>query len=379
MEVHLRQVRAVTYTVFMVVLCFITPSTSWAAHTVISDEGPVKQVQMRGARLNIYGEQLLSNPKYRVFFGADDADDLFEPRVVDYNASRIQLLLPFQPIPGRYRLKLGLTAAEPAVDVVLVIDDSRILIDHTTKGSADDLLKVADCAQDDVRCLAEAADDNSAFCGMAADFDPRQGSQAITVSETQALHLDDYYTIEARIFVREYVRGGIIVDKYSGSGRGREYRFSVGKDGQLRSWFSVDGTLENSVGLLSDMTVPKNRWVHVATANDAGMLRLFIDGTLVAESVVGARPAQLGYQNVAIGGNNCCRGYYEVFNGLIDEVRVSNTTRYVSTFEPPTEEFEADANTLLLMHFTDAGKNDGVLGGNAVPSALNPIRSCEVN
>jgi hypothetical protein len=191
--------------------------------------------------------------------------------------------------------------------------------------------------------------------------------------------LDDFYTIEARIFLREYVRGGIIVDKYSGSGRGREYRLSVGKEGLLRAWFSIDGTLSKSVGLSTENPVPKNRWVHIASTNEEGQLRLFIDGQVAAEKKVNARPAQLGYQNIAIGGNNCCRGYYEVLNGLVDEVRISNKTRYRSPFEPPAKEFKPDAHTLLLMHFSEAGKNDGLVGGDANLSSFNTIRSCAVS
>ena len=176
--------------------------------------------------------------------------------------------------------------------------------------------------------------------------------------------------------MRDYVRGGIIVDKYSGSGRGREYRLSVGKDGLLRGWFSIDGTLANSRVLYSDYQVPKNQWVHVTSTNEEGLMRLFIDGQLVAEKEYNARPAQLGYQNIAIGGNNCCRGYYEVLNGLVDEVRISNETRYRASFQPPTQEFEPDARTLLLMHFSEAGKNEGLVGGDAQLSSFNTIRSC---
>ena len=337
------------------------------------------KVEMKGARLNVYGEQLLNDPEHRIFFGADDAAYLFEPRLVDQNDSRIQLLLPFQPISGRYKLKIGVTRGDPVVDVILVVDDSRVVIDHSTIGTADAILSVTDCQRNKAECEVELADESRAFCGMSADFDPYQGSQAITVSQTQELHLDDSYTIEARIFLREYVRGGIIVDKYSGSGRGREYRLSVGKEGLLRAWFSIDGTLSKSVALSTENPVPKNRWVHIASTNEEGQLRLFIDGQVAAEKKVNARPAQLGYQNIAIGGNNCCRGYYEVINGLVDEVRISNKTRYRSRFEPPAKEFKPDAHTLLLMHFSEAGKNDGLVGGDANLSSFNTIRSCAVS
>jgi len=375
-KTHLKRPRAVIHAVLMTVLSVTTTALLWASETQVSESTPILQIEKKGSIINVYGERLLSTADDRVFFGAEDADYLFEPRLLDANDSRIQLMLPFQPISGRYKLKIGKTETEPTIDLVLVVDDSRIDIDDQTKGTADAILTVRDCQEDEVDCVSEMDDDGSAFCGMAADFDPYQGSQAITVSNTQELHLDDYYTIEARIFLRKYVRGGIIVDKYSGSGRGREYRLSVGKDGLLRGWFSIDGTLSNSVSLSSEKPVPKNRWVHVASTNEEGLMRLFIDGELAAEKEYSARPAQLGYQNIAIGGNNCCRGYYEVLNGLVDEVRISNETRYRASFKPPTQEFEPDARTLLLMHFTEAGKNDGLVGSDARLSSFNTVRSC---
>jgi hypothetical protein len=375
-KTQLKPLRAVKHAVLTTVLYLTTPAVLWASHPSIPEQGPVLKVEMKGARLNVYGEQLLSDPEHRIFFGADDAAYLFEPRLVDQNDSRIQLLLPFQPISGPYKLRIGVTQGDPVVDVILIVDDSRVVIDHSTIGTADAILSVTDCQRNKAECETELADESRAFCGMSSDFDPYQGSQAITVSKTQELHLDDFYTIEARIFLREYVRGGIIVDKYSGSGRGREYRLSVGKEGLLRAWFSIDGTRSNSVSLSTENPVPKNRWVHVASTNEEGQLRLFVDGQVAAEKKVNARPAQLGYQNIAIGGNNCCRGYYEVLNGLVDEVRISNKTRYRLPFEPPAKEFKPDAHTLLLMHFSEAGSNDGLVGGDASLSSFNKIRSC---
>ena len=161
-----------------------------------------------------------------------------------------------------------------------------------------------DCEGDEADCVSEMSDDSKVFCGMSADFDPYQSSQAITVSKTQELHLDDFCTIEAGIFLREHVPGGIIVDEFSGSDRGRKYRLIVGKDGLLCGWFFIDVSLSNSISLFSQHPVPKNRWVHVASTNEEGRLRLFVGGALAAEKKVNARPTQLGYQNIAIGGNN---------------------------------------------------------------------------
>jgi hypothetical protein len=43
-------------------------------------------------------------------------------------------------------------------------------------------------------------------------------------------------------------------------------------------------------------------------------------------------------------------------NGHMDEIRVSNSARYTTTFTPSTTPFVNDANTLLLLHMdgTDA-------------------------
>ena len=77
--------------------------------------------------------------------------------------------------------------------------------------------------------------------------------------------------------------------------------------------------------------------MHVALTTEEGLVRLFIGGQLTAEKQYNACPAQLGYQNIAIGANNCCQGYCEVLNGLVDKVRISNETRYRASFQPPTQ------------------------------------------
>ena len=198
----------------------------------------------------------------------------------------------------------------------------------------------------------------------------------MTIDGTQELYLDESFTIEARVFTKGYVRSGILVDKYSGNARGREYRLSINREGLLRAWFSVDGTLNHVRALYSNTPVPKDQWVHVASTFDGQVMRLYIDGVMAGEEAMRGRPAQLGYQNIAIGGNNCCDGYYEVFNGLIDEVRISSTTRYQDSFIPPSEPFKPDAATLLLVPFDEGGRNFGLVGGAAKLTEFNRVVPC---
>ena len=368
----------------------LVSACSWASHGA----SLVTQVRMDGPRLSVYGQQLFRGVDHRVYFGAKDADYLLEPRVLKVDGRRVEVLLPFQPVSGDYWLKIGPSADAPALAVVLRVESDTITIaseDYDPEfdrlvyhSSAQKNIEVAlargadgSCLDDEPDCVeARTVVVGPAFCGAAAEFDPFEGSQAMTVVGTEELHLDEYYTIEARVFIRDYVRSGIILDKYSGGGRGREYRLSVNKEGLLRSWFSIDGTFNNSREVLSTVPVPKNKWVHVASAFDGRYVRLFIDGVQVSEKRIAGRPAQLGYQNIAIGGNNCCRGYYEVLNGLIDEVRVSTVARYRESFDAPRTEFEPDANTQLLIHFTNGGENVGVIGGAVELTEFNRITAC---
>jgi hypothetical protein len=61
---------------------------------------------------------------------------------------------------------------------------------------------------------------------------------------------------------------------------------------------------------------------------------------------------------------------------LIDEVRISTVARYRESFEVPRAEFEPDANTQLLMHFTNSGENVGIIGGAAELTELDRITAC---
>ena len=51
-------------------------------------------------------------------------------------------------------------------------------------------------------------------------------------------------------------------------------------------------------------------------------------------------------------------GGFWPFVGIVDEVRISNTARYLDDFDPPRR-FEPDKNTLALYHF-DEGSGETV-------------------
>jgi hypothetical protein len=106
-------------------------------------------------------------------------------------------------------------------------------------------------------------------------------------------------------------------------------------------WFIQDlgGTFIESTS-----TMALNTWYHVAVSKQGNTHRLFINGVLEAT----------GTNSTSINGGILTVGAYgsgsETFVGFIDEVRVSNTARYTSTFTPATSAFTNDADTLLLIH-----------------------------
>ena len=372
-----------TLSKYCLLLLSLLSGFAWANHA-----DRVDQVRIDGSAITVYG-YFPNLSETRVLFSAEDAPYRLEPKVMNSSVRAIELQLPFQPVPGGYKLTIQ-ESGETDLELAITIGDGgvSVLALNNLEEAVDDPADAATANSmgleviNSCRGAVEVCDSpilmktDSPFCSAVADFDPYRGSQAITIEGTQELYLDEVYTIEARIFTKGYVRSGILVDKYSGNGRGREYRLSVNREGLLRGWFSVDGTLANSRALYSSLPVPKNEWVHIASSFDGDFMRLFIDGKLVAEEEVNARPAQLGYQNIAIGGNNCCSGYYEVFNGLIDEVRISSTTRYQDSFIPPSEPFKPDAATLLLVPFDEGGKNFGLVGGAAKLTEFNRVVPC---
>ena len=95
----------------------------------------------------------------------------------------------------------------------------------------------------------------------------------------------------------------------------------------------------------SSSTISSNTWYHFALTRTGGTTTLWQDG-----SSVGTYSDTNDYtsrDNVKLGLNfNNVNG----FVGHLDEVRISNTARYTSSFTPSTTAFTNDDNTIYLLH-----------------------------
>ena len=95
-----------------------------------------------------------------------------------------------------------------------------------------------------------------------------------------------------------------------------------------------------------------NQWYHIAATRDGDSdCRIFVDGTQVgstANSTGTISGANGGVTGVKIGAESSLGA---MWNGWIDEVRLSDNARYTSNFTPSTAAFGSDANTMGLYHF----------------------------
>jgi hypothetical protein len=218
------------------------------------------------------------------------------------------------------------------------------------------------------------------FCGGALSLSGTSSADILQISNSSAINLNGPFTIEARVYLREFVQNntaiGTILRKYSGSNFGREYTLNIFDQKYPRLWISEDGTLENSRTALSTTPISLNQWTHIAGVFDGSAYRVFMDGVLVSPVIEGPPPHSSGTYPIEIGGGKCCPSFNSTMNGMIDEVRVSDVARYSTNFTPPIKEFMPDANTLILMHFDSGIVNDGLVGGDGILYGSAGIVNC---
>ena len=88
------------------------------------------------------------------------------------------------------------------------------------------------------------------------------------------------------------------------------------------------------------------QWYHIALVNNAGTAQMYVNGTATGATSALSGSFGISTTDLWVGAG---AGAYSL-NGWMDEIRISNTARYTTTFTPTTTPFVNDANTLLLIH-----------------------------
>ena len=172
-----------------------------------------------------------------------------------------------------------------------------------------------------------------------------------------------------------WINGNIILDR-DRFFQDRKYGLSVA-GGVVVFGVSGDGTGDYTICGTSD--VLDDQWHHIAVERrrSDGWVWLYVDGNL--ESQADGPDGEVSYPDDGIPGNFCggpCTNsdpflvigaekhdveveQFPAFSGWLDEVRFSNTIRYLSNFAPLTQPFNPDINTVALYHF-DEGTGDAI-------------------
>jgi hypothetical protein len=216
----------------------------------------------------------------------------------------------------------------------------------------------------------------------------------IEMEQSQSLNANKGFTVEAWIKPNQpLITGGLIVTKDNGRDTGfmlSLYNNKLSETEYITDYsFKVADTNLSYHGYRSIMTqyvyTPEEMtsWHHVAGVIHAdGKMDIFVDGQRSTMNFNSINSVWASNLPIIIGG----RKYYDGqadgnFSGLIDEVRISNVTRYSDNFEPQKAPFVSDINTQVLWSLdgttidTSANGRNGIVYGNVryVDSSIVPI------
>ncbi len=127
-----------------------------------------------------------------------------------------------------------------------------------------------------------------------------------------------------------------------------EYYWYVDRVASSLLWVIAESDLMQ-IFYSGSVTWNTGQWYHIALirgwGDGADDWALTIDGGNTGTgSYAGSMPNFT--DGLYLGGS----AYASDLNGNMDEIRISHTARYTANFTPPTEAFQSDANTKLLIH-----------------------------
>ena len=190
-------------------------------------------------------------------------------------------------------------------------------------------------------------------------------SECVTVPNT----FPSYSAFTAEAWIKSV--GSTGTDQYIlGVSGTDEYAIWLLNGGCLYTELRTDGGSSYTSG--STYIKGDNTWHHVALVWDGSTKKIFLDGVedVGAEGSVSGTLAPDGAATIGNDGD-----FNRVFDGIIDEVRVSNIARYSTTFVPPTY-FNTDGNTIALYHFDEGSGttvHDSSANGHEGTLINNPL------
>ncbi|MBT4877924.1 MAG: hypothetical protein HON48_22315 [Desulfobacula sp.] len=114
--------------------------------------------------------------------------------------------------------------------------------------------------------------------------------------------------------------------------------------GYIQTYSSVVKTYPGNSNKGNFGTPSNATWHHYAVVCDGTNLKTYLDGTNITSTAFTGIMFDTSEGNLTIG-----TGYYQGLIGYVDEIRISSSIRYPTSFTPTTTHFTDDSDTLLLI------------------------------
>ena len=168
----------------------------------------------------------------------------------------------------------------------------------------------------------------------------------IDINDHEDFHVSDNLTIECWIYMDDNQSEVIgIIGQTDETNNLHNILQVVG--GNFLQWKTSSGNIESLTPL------PNDQWNHVALTKYNNVGYIYLNGSKIAESTFSDNLPNIATPFLI--GKTIINGQNRLFNGFLDEIRVSKTTRYLTNFTPATTKFTADDDTVLLIHGGDIG------------------------
>lgn len=180
----------------------------------------------------------------------------------------------------------------------------------------------------------------------------------LTVPNSATLNLGSLMTLETWIKSADYTLPQTIIERYSQFSRQGGYGLRVSNNAVI---FTICPAQKRCTNVTGTAALVPNQWQHIAAVLDGGEVRIYINGQLNSRNNTRVQPPGAVSDAMYIGGRNDGR---QMFQGLLDEVSVSNTALYTANFTPAAQ-LESTANTVGLWRFDGGTFNDSTNINNA--------------
>lgn len=174
-------------------------------------------------------------------------------------------------------------------------------------------------------------------------------SDRVTVPSSVDLNVSPFLTLEAWIKPTGFSAGPNTFLRKNGPNSQNGYLMHFKNNGT-----AFDFGINTKFGLGTDTPVDPSyfldgRWHHVAGTYDGSIARVYFDGVLMDQDAFNETIGTNSTDPVSIGANDI---YGEYFQGLIDEIRISNKVRQPNEFNlqlpPKNITIDAVGNTIIL-------------------------------